>query len=166
MKIEVNIRKWHLIVIVCLFIFNAGILFVYGYGTSSPATMGHSWGEIDGKPPMLRVESAHLVVTDSCYGGSIDSNGLCKNGFYKDITFSRPFSSIPDVIVIPETVSYNTADTDCAGGATDKVTAFPNSITTTGFRMWVYGSPVSTSCSGQTGWATKGRGGWVAIGSE
>lgn len=48
MKLEVTIEKRYVALIVVALFFVAGGFFAYAYGTSTPSTFGHSFGEIEG----------------------------------------------------------------------------------------------------------------------
>ncbi len=108
------------------------------------------------------VLSGHGEITNTC-DGAIMGNGLCNGRFYKVITFSSPFSSPPHVLVTPERVSEAPA---CAGSVTDTLAAYPEDITTTGFKLYAFGSPgLINSCGvGSEGYSTQARAGWMAIG--
>jgi hypothetical protein len=108
----------------------------------------------------LQVESAHNIQSpngsSNCTGTY--TGGYCSGVFFKDITFSKNFSSPPDVIVTPEIISTAGGD---SGGASDNVHVEAINITATGFRMVCNGSPLGGAYDG---YSIVGTCGWLAIG--
>lgn len=107
----------------------------------------------------IAIESKHGVVTDRCDG--VLKGGLCKGSWFAVIRFNQPFERPPHVLVSIEEASYQSG---CVRGATDKVAAYPDNITRRGFRLYAYGSPVSSNCGASSSWASMARAGWIAIG--
>lgn len=71
-----------------------------------------------------QIESGHMIQVDI--------------GYTKDIVFTKTYTSPPNVIISPEHISVD------AGGATDSVACYADTITTTGFRAHCWGSPVNS----------------------
>lgn len=67
-------------------------------------------------------------------------------------------------MVAPEKISDIAG---CVGYETDKVLAYAENISTTGFDLRVYGSPETGSCGTYwDGYGTHSTAGWVAIGKR
>ncbi len=112
-------------------------------------------------PSVCRVESKQAVLINSC--SSPVAGGLCAGSFYKDIIFDQPYAIAPHVIVTPNHIS----ESACAGGATDKIVCYPGNITTTGFRLYCSGSPVSDGCgAGTSGYSTPATANWMAVDAD
>lgn len=75
--------------------------------------------------------------------GTYDSRGLCTTAWKIRVNFSEPFLVPPSVVVAPEKISDIA---DCVNYKTDKVLAYAENISSTGFDLRVYGSPVTGSC--------------------
>lgn len=107
------------------------------------------------------VESGHGIVTSDCTG-TLAASGVCSSAFRKDITFDKPFTTVPNVIVTPEHVSEGP---NCAGGATDTLVCYAEHVTTTGFQVRCAGSPVLGECgaSPEEAWYTHARIGYLAM---
>ncbi len=73
MKLEINIFKMHLVLLVISILIIAGIGLVVGYGTSTPSTLGHSVGEIDFTGG-FRIPSGDLIVEGKVYTTNICIN--------------------------------------------------------------------------------------------
>ena len=86
--------------------------------------------------------------------------GLCKGGYFQDIFFAKPFNGIPKVLVTARHISDQGG---CVGGATDTWKAHPTDITPVGFRLWVSGSPVGSSCGAWSGWHSIASADWTAF---
>lgn len=61
MKIEVNIEKRYVLMIAASVFIIGAIIGVIAYGTSSPSSFGHSFGELDG---------VQKAITGTCSAGS------------------------------------------------------------------------------------------------
>ena len=119
-------------------------------------------GKIEASPSTCRTESAQAVLANNC--SNPVAGGLCGSSFYKDITFSQPYAVAPNVLV---TINHISVGPSCAGGATDKAVCYPADITTTGFRLYCSGSPVSDGCGpGTNGYRTMGSANWVATDAD
>lgn len=79
------------------------------------------------------------------------------------MNFSEPFNGTPAVIVAPEKISDIGG---CVFYKTDKVLAYAENISSTGFDLRVYGSPVTGTCGTWDGYGTWSTAGWVAIGKR
>lgn len=79
------------------------------------------------------------------------------------MNFSEPFNGIPSVLVAPEKISDKTG---CINYKTDKVIAYAENISSTGFDLRVRGSPVTGNCPAWDGYGTWSTAGWVAIGKR
>jgi hypothetical protein len=109
---------------------------------------------------VFSANNVHLGAQSECQGTY--QGGLCSAALKKNIVFPTAFSAPPHVIVTPENVSNQGG---CVGGATDKVLAYPENITTTGFTVVGAGSPAGGGCSGYDGWTSNISIGWIAIGT-
>ena len=92
--------------------------------------------------PGMEVQSGHGIETTLC-DGSLYASGVCYGSYYRDVTFQRPFTTAPHVIVSPEHVSTGPA---CVGGGTDALLCEARNVTTTSFRAVCWGSPQYEEC--------------------
>jgi hypothetical protein len=105
-----------------------------------------------------QIASAHDLSPASCTGDFV--GGLCGGGFYDDIRFAAPLLTTPHVLTAPEVIS---SQGGCVGGATDKLSVYPEAVTPSGFRLFARGSPEGGSCGAFDGYGTRARAGWLAI---
>ena len=112
------------------------------------------------------VQGEQKVIANQCdkfVTGTSPANILCENKpFYKDITFSPSFTSVPKVIVSAAYISSDPGD--CIAGATDQVIAYADNIAKTGFRMYCSGSPAGSNCGANSGMSSAGACSWMAVG--
>jgi hypothetical protein len=66
------------------------------------------------------------------------------------------------VIVMVQNIS-DVTNSSCANGNSDKVLAYPENITTTGFKLWASGSPLPGACGAYETYYTRSRVGWLAV---
>ena len=74
-SINLNFKKQHFYLLAAVLVFLVGVGFVISYGGSAPATMGHSFGELEG---------VQKTITGSCAGQvmvGVDANGavICED---------------------------------------------------------------------------------------
>lgn len=76
MKLEVEIKKTHLLVLMFLCI---GFISVYAYGTFNPSNFGHSAGEV-----IVTVDGSNMNLQDAINNGKFGSSGssnVCPSGY-------------------------------------------------------------------------------------
>jgi hypothetical protein len=102
----------------------------------------------------------------TCNGVYCDTLTICNTTFYQDITFGESFSSPPNVTVSARFIPDPDHRHPCANG-TDKIIAYPDSISATGFRVYASGSPTrwdSACTAGEKSNMTRAQVKWMAIG--
>ncbi len=123
---------------------------------------------INGGITELQVLSGKEDVTDcenpTTHNPINRADNTCPYATFKDILFSKPFTSPPSVSVSINSVCSGRL-ASCTGGATDSVYSSAEKITETGFRLRCSGSPVSGSTCAQDGYSCPGVCSWVAVGN-
>jgi hypothetical protein len=139
-------------------------------------TMWKPFGSGGGYSGGLKIESEHLVSPDWCDDKVYTFWGkdqVCEwEGWYKNITFKTPFTSIPEVIVVRER-SPDINNMPCSDNETDGSAVYAENIKTTGFRIKASSGITYYSrcyqdklCDGHPCGGKQGRieVGWIAIG--
>ncbi|MCX5707440.1 MAG: hypothetical protein NTY14_00425 [Candidatus Omnitrophica bacterium] len=73
---------------------------------------------------------------------TFNNQQLCSGPWYMDVNFTVPFTNKVHVIVTLLSTPDN-AFSPCAHNVTDRYIGYPSNITSTGFRLWASGSPLS-----------------------
>jgi hypothetical protein len=105
-----------------------------------------------------QITSAHDHSPALCTGDLV--GGLCGGGFYEDVRFPAPMLTTPHVLTAPEVIS---SQGGCVGGATDKLSVYPEAVSPSGFRLFARGSPEGGSCGAFDSYGTRARAGFLAI---
>lgn len=118
----------------------------------------------------LVMESGTNIAPDTCITGLkvlFETAFFCTSGQpSKLITFSKPFSSPPTIIITLSGPAANSSMLPCTGGAMDQVGHRFSNVTKTGFTAYAWMSPssFSTSCSPYTNYSGPIKFNWYAIG--
>jgi hypothetical protein len=127
MRLNVNLEKRYVYVIIGLLILVAGCFAVYAYGTSNPSSFGHTTGEIDfssvGNCSNICTDAdTYVTSVDGLAGGTISSDltvsgNINANAFYysSDETLKKniqPLSDSLEKILQLEGVSFQWKEND------------------------------------------------------
>lgn len=86
------------------------------------------------------------VLATTCSG--TNSGGWCNQAYWTQITFAKPFTKIPRVLV--SMAQPLTQANDCTQLSTDRGYTDASNITETGFKLWCSSSPRDASCLGNS----------------
>jgi hypothetical protein len=88
MRITINIQNRHVLIILLFIIAASTVGLVVAYGGTAPATMGHSWGEID-CDSSLCVKSTGVGIGTTSPGQKLEVSGNIKMSGTRSVLFTQ-----------------------------------------------------------------------------
>lgn len=149
MKLGVNITKKRFYVLLGTILLLGSVFAVYGYGTTNPITLGHTWGEIAGKPAVLTDNVISWSEISGIPGGFLDGIDDEGSGItsvsWSQIT-SKP-ASFADGVISWSEVTSKPASLGPVYSKTCTPGQFVSALSSTGFVTCTLASSSSISCS-------------------